>query len=591
MMKWKSGQLGLLVAFCMGIILLAGCQRHDDDTKSTGNYQGTTLAKLPVGVHNQHTAVSGGHFKYALVSWSPFKGIFNEAFVTDKNDEVIADPGNEPLFKFDDNYRIIDGGAANLALNIAAKTVTITINPKVRWSDGQPLIAEDILYSYLLIANPKSQSQRYTNSLAQIVGMAAYHAGQSDHISGIELPAGAQGNQVVIHYLAMKPGMTQSGNGYFWEYASPSHQLRQIAFDQVRNSAAIRETPLYYGPYQVKSVETGQKVVWTPNPYYYGRKPQLATITYNVVSPNSVVQVMQKHQYDVATVADEQFTALQSDTHTKFIGDKSLSYRYLAFKVGRYKNGKNVMDQHNKLQTKALRQAIIYSMNVQQVSRQYTNGWQFKINTLIPRAFKQYYNDQAVSYDYDPAKAARLLDQAGYRKSGKWRVQPNGKPLVLHFAVKRDSTHKEEMVQTYLAEWHKLGLNVKLTSGRLLEANSFYDKLMNDDPDIDFFEAAWDLSTEPSPADLYSETASFNLSRFVTKRNNQLLAAIDDVAAFDTTTRVQAFRTWQTYMNQAAYVVPTTGSYDVRAVNQRVKGFSLAPTIGWENVSVTSQKR
>ncbi|WP_125766992.1 oligopeptide ABC transporter substrate-binding protein [Lapidilactobacillus wuchangensis] len=591
MMKWKTGWLGCLAAVCVGTILLAGCQNHDNSAKTTNQYQGATLAKLPIGVHNGQPAIKGGHFKYALVSWSPFKGIFNEAFVTDKNDEVVADPGNEPLFKFDDNYRIIDGGAANLRLNIDAKTVTITINPNVRWSDGQSLVAEDVLYSYLLIANPKSQSQRYTNSLAQIVGMTAYHTGQADHISGIDLPNGAQGNQVVIHYLAMKPGMTQSGNGYFWEYASPSHQLKQIPFDQVLASDQIRKTPLYYGPYQVKHVESGQLVTWVPNPYYYGRKPQLASITFNVVSPNSVAQVMQKHQYDVATVAGDQFTDLQNDAHIKFIGDKSLSYRYLAFKMGRYRDGKNVMNTKSKLQSKALRQAIIYSMDVDGVARKYTNGWQFKINTLIPRAFKQYYNDQAASYDYDPAKAAKLLDQAGYRKSGKWRVQPNGKPLVLHFAVKQDSTHKEEMVQTYLAEWHKLGLNVKLTAGRLLEANSFYDKLMNDDADIDFFEAGWDLSTEPSPADLYSETANFNFGRFVTKKNNQLLAEIDDVSAFDSTKRIEAFRAWQTYMNQAAYVVPTTGSYDVRAVNRRVKGFSLAPTVRWENVSVTSQKR
>lgn len=591
MMKWKIGWLGGLVTVCLSTMLLAGCQSRDNSTEPTGKYQGTTLAKLPISVNNSQPAISGGHFKYALVSWSPFKGIFNEAFVTDKSDEVIADPGNEPLFKFDDNYRIIDGGAANLSLDIAAKTVTMTINPNVRWSDGQPLIAEDILYSYLLIANPKSQSQRYTSSLAQIVGMAAYHSGQADHIAGIELPNGPQGNQVVIHYLAMKPGMTQSGNGYFWEYASPSHQLSHLAFDQVLTSDAIRKNPLYYGPYQVKTVESGQKVTWVPNPYYYGRKPQLASITFNVVSPNSVAQVMQRHQYDVATVAGDQFTALQGDQHIKFIGAKSLSYRYLAFKVGRYQAGRNVMNTKSKLQSKALRQAIIYSMDVDGVARKYTNGWQFKINTLIPRAFKQYYNDQAASYHYDPEKAAQLLDQAGYRKSGKWRVQPNGKPLVLHFAVKQEGTHKEEMVQTYLAAWHKLGLNVKLTAGRLLEANSFYDKLMNDDADIDFFEAGWDLSTEPSPADLYSETANFNLGRFVTKKNNQLLAEIDSLAAFDPTKRIQAFHEWQTYMNQVAYVVPTTGSYDVRAINRRVKGFSLAPTVRWENVSVTSQKR
>ncbi|WP_261806872.1 oligopeptide ABC transporter substrate-binding protein [Lapidilactobacillus luobeiensis] len=587
--EWRNWR-GLSVAILL-LLGLTGCRPKQAQQDQQQQQVAQTLTKLPEQVENTKKSLTGGHFKYALVSWSPFKGIFNEALATDANDQVIAAPGNESLFRYNSDYRIVDGGAADLRLDVLAKTATITINDRVRWSDGRPLVAEDIRYSYLIIANPKSESQRYTGSLADIVGLAEYHAGQTDQISGITMPDGANGRRVVLHFKEMKPGMTHSGNGYFWEYASPSHQLKTIPFDQLANSAALRKTPLFFGAFKIKSIEAGQKVTWVPNPYYYGSKPHLAAITFNVVSPNAVVDAMKQHHYDMATVASDQWPELQQSSRTTFIARKPLSYRYLSFKVGRYQDGHNVLNPKSKMNDLALRQALIYSLDLEKITRKYTNGWQFRIKTLIPPAFKQYYASSAEAYSYDPAEAAKLLDQAGYRKKGKWRTKPNGKPLVLHFAVKRDLTNKEEIVQAYLNAWHKIGLNVKLTSGRLLEANSFYDKLENDDPEIDFFEAGWDLSTEPSPADLYSATAPFNFGRFVTTENTALLNKIDSLDSFNEQERIKAFKAWQTYMNQVAYVVPTTSSYDVRALNTRVKGFSLAPDANWKDVSVTAPKR
>ena len=139
----KSWRLGAILTL---LVVLTAC--HGEQTQQVEQRQAAqTLAKLPEQVTNSKKSISGGHFKYALVSWSPFKGIFNEALATDSNDQIIAAPGNEGLFRYNADFRIVDGGAANLRLDVAAKTATITINDRVRWSDGQPLIAADILYS------------------------------------------------------------------------------------------------------------------------------------------------------------------------------------------------------------------------------------------------------------------------------------------------------------------------------------------------------------------------------------------------------------------------------------------------------------
>ena len=171
-----------------------------------------------------------------------------------------------------------------------------------------------------------------------------------------------------------------------------------------------------------------------------------------------------------------------------------------------------------------------------------------------------------------------MLDKAGYKKKGTYRVQPNGKPLTIHLAAMTGSSTQEPIIRNYIQQWKKIGLNVKLTGGRLIEFNSFYDKVQHDSKDIDVFMAGWSLSSEPSPNDLYNEKAPFNYSRFVTKKNSQLLQEMDSEKAFNTKYRVQKFHEWQKYMFDQAYVVPTVNSYSINAVNSKLTGYSLKPS-------------
>ena len=102
------------------------------------------------------------------------------------------------------------------------------------------------------------------------------------------------------------------------------------------------------------------------------------------------------------------------------------------------------------------------------------------------------------------------------------------------------------------------------------------------------FLGAWSLSSEPSPNDLYGEKAPMNYSRFVTKKNNQLLEEMDSQKAFNHTYRVDKFHEWQKYMDDQAYVVPVANSYSISAVNKKLTGYSLKPSDGcpnWYNVA------
>ena len=566
------GSVGVLTA---ATLTLVACGKSN--TKS--NEGAKTASKFPIQTPVK-TAKQGGTLKVAEVTNTPFTGVFNEELQMDQPSADVTSPGQESLFDTDDHYKINDKGPATLKLDRKAKTATITIKKGVKWSDGKQVTAKDVEFAYEIIANKATKSQRYATQFNIINGMADYHEGKSKTISGIEMPDGPNGRVAVLHCKELKPGMYYSGNGYIWEMAAPYHYLKNIPFAKLESSDEIRKKPLFFGPYQVKNVVRGQSVTWVPNKYYWRGKPKLDKIVYQVVSPNSASQAIKSHKFDITRVTNSQWKQVKDTKKVNFIAQIPLAYSYLAFKVGKWdtKKSKNVMNPHAKMGNKSLRQAMAYAMNTDAVYKHYTDGLSFQIPTLIPAPFGDYFDKSAKGYTYNIKKANQLLDKAGYKKKGKWRTNPNGKPLTINLLAMSGNAIQQPIIQNYIQQWNKIGLNVKLVGGRLTEFNSFYDKVQNDDPKVDLFLAGWNLSTEPSQEQMYSEGTMSNYSRFVTPENTKLIQEMDSQKAFDHKYRVQKFHEWQKYMIDQAYVVPTTNAYRIDAVNNQITGYSLKPS-------------
>lgn len=568
----KKAKIFAGITLLSGVALtLAACGNSESNSNES-----STAAKFSSAVPKKATK-NGGTVKVAIETDTPFTGIFNNELSTSETDSEVMQYGAETLFSTDDHYVFTNKGAATIKIDQKAKTATINIKKGVKWSDGKPVTAKDYEYSYEILANKATKSQNYTSSLADLVGLEEYHEGKSNTISGIEMPDGDNGRKVILHFKTMKPGMNTSGNGYIWEAAAPYHYLKDVKFKDLMSSDKIRKKPLFFGAYKLQKLVRGQSATWVPNEYYYKGKPKLSKITASVINPNSVAQSIKSNKFDVISVINSQWQNVKGTKGVNFIAQVPLSYSYLGFKVGKWdaQKGENVMNPKSKMNNKALRQAIAYGMNVDQVSKRYTYGLSFRVPTLIPKQFGDYFDKNVKGYSYNIKKGNEILDKAGFKKKGTYRVQPNGKPLTIRFAAMTGSSTQEPIVQNYIQQWKKEGLNVKLTGGRLIEFNSFYDKIQNDDPSVDMFLGSWSLASEPSPNSLYGEKAPMNYSRFVTKKNNQLLEEMDSQKAFNHTYRVDKFHEWQKYMDDQAYVVPVASRYSIIAVNKKLTGYSL----------------
>ena len=596
MKKWYK-LLGLTAAASLALV---ACGNSDSDSEtadsSSSSESGEVVApELATTVDNEGEAIDGGTLQVGLVTDSPFQGIFSWEFYEDAYDAEIMDFGFESLFGSDDDFQIDDSGKATLALDQENNKATITLKEGLKWSDGEPLTAEDVIYSYEVIGHPDYTGIRYDGTFQNVVGMEEYHSGEADTISGITQ---VDDVTVEIEFQEVSPSMLQAGGG-IWSYAMPKHYLEDVPVAELASSEKIRSTPVGDGPFRITKVTPGESVEYEANEYYWQGEPKLDNVVVEVVPSSSIVPALENGTYDVAlSMPTDLYASYAELPGYTLLGREQLSYTYIGFKLGKWdaEAGEVVYDEDAKMADKSLRQAMGYAIDNDAVAERFYNGLRSNANTVIPPVFGSFgaTTEEVPGYSYDPDKANQLLDDAGYVDTDNdgIREDSDGEPLQINFASMEGGETAEPIAQYYIQAWNEVGLDVQLTDGRLLEFNSFYDRIEADDENIDIYQAAWGTGSDPAPNGLYARNAAFNYTRWATEENDQFMADFTSSEAFDEEFQRNTFVEWQKYFSEEAPVIPTLFRQEVMPVNNRVKHYDYANNpaddFGWHTVEVTA---
>lgn len=594
MKKWYK-LLGLTAAASLALV---ACGNSDSETaeSSSSSESGEVVApELATTVDNEGDAIDGGTLQVGLVTDSPFQGIFSWEFYKDAYDAKIMDFGFESLFGTDDDFQIDDSGKATLALDQENNKATITLKEGLKWSDGEPLTAEDVIYSYEVIGHPDYTGIRYDGTFQNVVGMEEYHSGEADTISGITQ---VDDVTVEIEFQEVSPSMLQAGGGV-WSYAMPKHYLEDVPVAELASSEKIRSTPVGDGPFRITKVTPGESVEYEANEYYWQGEPKLDNVVVEVVPSSSIVPALENGTYDVAlSMPTDLYASYAELPGYTLLGREELSYTYIGFKLGKWdaEAGEVVYDEDAKMADKSLRQAMGYAIDNDAVAQRFYNGLRSNANTVIPPVFGSFgaTTEEVPGYYYDADKANQLLDDAGYVDTDNdgIREDSDGEPLQINFASMEGGETAEPIAQYYIQAWKEVGLDVQLTDGRLLEFNSFYDRIEANDENIDIYQAAWGTGSDPAPNGLYARNSAFNFTRWATEENDQFMADFTSAEAFDEEFQRNTFVEWQKYFSEEAPVIPTLFRQEVMPVNNRVKHYDYANNpaddFGWHTVEVTA---
>ena len=584
-MKFKKA-----LALISGMLLLASCGGINDggakDAKKEAVDVSTVESQYPSYVENEGNPVETSVLKVAVVSDSPFRGIFNGFLYSDSLDGSFMASTMNGAFPIDADLKIIldsDETPIKVSVNPEEKTVTYKINPNFKWSNGEPVTTKDIVKTYEIMANQEyitsSKSLRYNKNRKAIVGIEEYNEGKADKISGLEV---IDDSTMKIHLKEMTPSVYWGGN-FVPEFVN-AKQFEGIPMDKITESDALRKNPLSYGPYVIKEIVQGEKVIFEANPYYYKGEPKIKRLEMEILPPSQQVAAIKAGKYDIVLkVSPEIFPELEKLDNINILTKKAGSMNYIAFKLGKWDDEKNevVTDPNSKMYDLNLRKAIAYAIDMDAVSKQFYHGLSTPAKSQLSPLFPSLHNPEINGFKQDVEKAKQLLDEAGFKDvdGDGIREGKDGKPVKYTLAMMSGGEIAEPLAQYYIQQWKAIGLDVELLDGRLLDSKNFYNRVNGDDPAIDFCIAGIGFGTDPQQLAIFGKNAKFNISRYISDNLEAALDATVSKDAMNEEYRVKAYKDYEKVFMEEIPAVPILNKLDILVVNKRIKKYDWRPNV------------
>ena len=298
----KKNWLMLSVLFAV-MLVLAACSGDKEGAKDEGDKEKTSKTEetvdtsaLPLEVTNEGETIKGGTLQVGLVTNTPFQGIFNWELYEDAYDAEIMNFATNVLFELDGDFNVNDKGIAKLDVDVENLKAKVTIQQDVKWSDGTPLTADDLIYPYEIIGHPDYEGFRFDGDFRNIVGAEEYNAGKAETISGIKK---LDEKSIEITFKKLSPAIYSIGDG-LWGYAAPKHQLESIAVKDLLASDAVRKNPVTLGAFKFDKIVNGESVQFVANEHYWKGKPKLEKVVVQTVHPSSISEALKAGKFDIA---------------------------------------------------------------------------------------------------------------------------------------------------------------------------------------------------------------------------------------------------------------------------------------------------
>lgn len=536
-----------------------------------------------------------GVYKIGMVSSSPFKGMLNAYYQAGSDDSKLTRPTMySGLQRIDSDFKYRDGGGINTEFDRENKKAIIHIDPKLTWNDGVPVTAKDFEYAYKILGHGEYTGPRFTKDYKNVVGIMEYHWGTMSEETKNKLnssdstkmpdglvPSTEISGVKIIDDKTLEITFKEFGVDILWgsgiaSYPVAYHQVKDIPIKDLESSDAVRKNPLSCGPYYITSIVPGESVEFAANKYFYRGEPNIAKVKMQIISPDKLVESIKSGEFDQYTgIPNSKYEEIKDLDNINIVKESNYSYGYIGFKLGKWDNsqGKNIYNPESKMADLNLRKAMEMSIDIDLVSKEYTNGLSYRGSTIIPTLFEKLHDKSLKAIEYNMDEAKRILDEAGYKDidgDGK-RENPKGEKLVINVAMMEGTDISKQINTYYMQQWQDLGLDVQYTNGRFLEFNNFYDLVEADDENIDVFLGGWSTGSNPDPYGLYGEKARWNFTRYV---NPELEAALESVSsdkAFDDKFRQDAFKKIQKIIYDEKPVCITNYGLALTVYNKRVQ--------------------
>lgn len=436
--RFVAGWLVLVVLLCVST-LLATIRVYQASQISTGTPGGVYTEGAVGRVNNLNPLFGSG-----AIDESIGKLVFNGLARYDTTGTLVPDLA--------EGWQVTDEG----------KTYTVTLRDDVRWHDGKPLTAEDVVFTIKTIQNPQTRSILFASWQGVTV------TAKSEREIVFSLPAA---------FAPFPNALTQ--------LIVPKHLLNDIPVEKLR-TASFNSTPIGTGPFLFATLRNDvpkeQQVELRKNTDYYRGTPKIDRfVLHGYEDDEALFQALSRREITAAVdLKGELLANFENDTSIR-VADIPLNSGVFAF----FKTSQSALSDNN------VRLALAEAVDRQAVLSLFSARYAPLKTPLLP---SQLGFDVASQQKTDIAAAAAKLDAAGWVKDEDGIRTKDGVPLELNMTTLSNPQYSL-LAAELQKQWAALGVLVKpqLLNPEQLQQNALsahaYDILLygisiGADPDV-----------------------------------------------------------------------------------------------------------
>ncbi len=341
-----------------------------------------------------------------------------------------------PLVNFDPaNHTIQPALASSWTINYSNHTAIFNLNPNAVWSDGTPVTAQDVVYTYNTAEQNFSFISEYTAAVTNVTALGPH--------------------QVMIQF-----------NGVLWEmfaayvYVVPYHVWKNVnaatypGYSANGTSYFVGDGPFVLTKYVVNQYAEIQKnAKW----FIPSQVPKVSTVIFQEFgSQSSAISALQSGAIQgLSRILPANIGQFQNNSNFKVTQSPSLEYMYLAFNLDPNGTGNPAA------QNLSVRQAIAHALNYTYLADTVYHGYASTLASVLAPT-NTYYDHNLQPYSYNVTLAKQMLDQAGFNKTVNG-VRENSTGAQLSFSLLVPSGDTEAVNLAQLIATNLSAIGVKMT--------------------------------------------------------------------------------------------------------------------------------
>ncbi|SDU59492.1 ABC transporter substrate-binding protein [Jiangella alkaliphila] len=364
------------------VLAVAACSdpTQNDDTDSAGD-EGTDGAA-------EDTTLNAYLYQPPAANWSPMAP-------ANGPDGVVMNLIYDSLLGVNPDYELYPRLATDLPeISEDGLTITYTLQEGLTWSDGEPFTAEDVVFTYNLMANPDTGSTASAR-FVDVVGGPEVTAGTADTVSGFTAP-----DEHTFQIQLTKPnvgivGLTQN----IW--IVPQHVLADVPLDEMDTTEFFTQSPTVgLGPYTFVEYQTDQYIHLVKNPAFREGEVDIDEIFLRPVTSDVATAQLGTGEMDLAQIAPPDLETVEALDGIEVGSGPGAGYIRTS-----------VNEKKPYLQDVRLRQAMMYAIDRQGLIDEAMAGEAQRVNGSF---MNEALPDDLEAYDYDPDRARELLAEMGW---------------------------------------------------------------------------------------------------------------------------------------------------------------------------------